>query len=449
MKKLWRNKAGLMLAVLASVSACVVLSVYAQKFADPLGAEVRADYERRLSLYRMTDLFALEGLYAEHQIIFLPIVPPGLDALVQPTSPSVIPFDWQNFPEEFSKQLIGEMKHGAPVYLVRVAENPKTRDIVFYNADDEEIYSLPPPKDYNPYWFAESWFPGLLTGRFDIETTAYLLEMYDPARVQMTVNLVPTENLFDYLTAEAEEAALLKAQAESLVPEGGLFLLRGDGSNDFAIASYSRATNGLRMTWDSDTNCYYKIQECHDLMGQTWAMTNMTLGADTQTAWVIPPPTEDDPFYRFYRVTEAAITNSADEDADGMDDVWELQNGLNPVFADGAQDADTDGLSNFQEYLNGTSPNNYDSNTNGVPDGWDTYGATIIKGDVNGDGIISAADLTALDNILAQGTYNVTPVTFAQADLNSDGVLDEIDRQGLQDLLDGHPQLFILKPEAN
>lgn len=446
MRKSRRYKAGLALAAFAAVSAFVVLSVYAQKLADPLAAEVRAEYESRLSLYRMTDISALDGLFAEHQITFLPITPPGLDPLVQPVSPSVIPFDWQNFPEEFNKRLIGEMKHGLPVYLVRVAEDPKTRDIVFYNADGDEIYALPPPKDYDPYWFVKSWFPGVLSGRYDAETTDYLLQMYDPARIQMTVNLVPTENLLDYLTAEAEEAAMLQAQAESLAPEGGSFLLDGEG--DFAIAQYSRATNGLRMTWASDTNSYFKIYECHDLMTQVWAVTNMTLGAASETAWVIPPPAED-PWYRFYRVVQASVTNSTDEDADGMPDVWELQNGLNPVLADGGQDADTDGLSNFQEYLNGTSPNVYDSNTNGVPDGWDTYGGTIIKGDVNGDGILSSADLTALDSILAQGAYNVTPVTFNQADLNGDGVLDASDRQGLQDLLDGRPQLFILKPKAS
>jgi hypothetical protein len=211
MNQLRRLRAGLALAVFAAVAACVVLSAYAQKFADPLAAEVRAEYESHLSLYRMTDISALDGLYAKHQITFLPIVPPGLDVLVQPASPFVIPFDWQNFPEEFNKRLIGEMKHGAPVYFVRVAEDPKTREIVFYNADGEEIYALPPPKDYDLYWFVKSWFPGLLSGRYDIETTDYLLEMYDPSRVQMIVNLVPTENLFDYLTAEAEEAAMLQA----------------------------------------------------------------------------------------------------------------------------------------------------------------------------------------------------------------------------------------------
>jgi len=104
-------------------------------------------------------------------------------------------------------------------------------------------------------------------------------------------------------------------------------------------------------------------------------------------------------------------------------------------------------LSNFQEYMNGTSPNACDSNTNGVPDGWDIYSGTVIRGDIDGSGVLSANDMTAFDNILAQGSYNVPPVVFEQADLNNDGVLDVIDRRGLQDLLDGRPQLYILKPE--
>jgi|GEM_PF-3843541 len=71
----------------------------------------------------------------------------------------------------------------------------------------------------------------------------------------------------------------------------------------------------------------------------------------------------------------------------------------------------------------------------------------LSGGDIDGSGVLSANDMTAFDNILAQGSYNVPPVVFEQADLNNDGVLDVIDRRGLQDLLDGRPQLYILKPE--
>ena len=260
-----------------------------------------------------------------------------------------------------------------------------------------------------------------------------------PVFAQKPVDLPPSE-----IRPECESGLLLYCMSDMLASDG----LFANSEHDFVIAGYDRATNGLRMTWAGDTNSYYKIWECHDLMTQVWAMTNMTLGADAQMAWIIPPPA-DDSYCHFYRVVPAAITNSLDEDGDGMDDVWELRNGLNPVLADGAQDADTDGLSNFQEFKGGSFPTLYDSNTNGVPDGWDRYNATIIPGDVNGDGVLSSADLTALDNILAPGAYHVTPVTFAQANLNNDGVLDELDRQGLQDLLDGRPPLFILNPKVN
>jgi len=369
MKQSRRFRAALALVPLAAVAACVVLSVYAQKSADPFAADARAEYDRRLSGYGMTDIYALEAFFSEHQLIFLPIAPPGLAALVQSASPSVVPFDWSNFPKEFNDHLIGEKIHGVPVYLIQVAEDAVTREVVFYNADGEKICALPPPKEYNPYWFAEWMFPGVLAGRYDKETTAYILKTYDPARIQMTVSLVPTEGLYAYLIGEAEEAAALKAQAESLAPGGGSFLLDGEGSNEFAIVDYVRSTNGLEVVFDSDTNCYYKIQQCDDLLEQVWTTTNMLLGATGQVSWV-SVPAEGDQFYRFYRVIQAAVTNAGDEDADGMDDVWELQNGLDPLNpADAAADADDDGLSNLQEWSFGTSPLLADTDQDGLSDG--------------------------------------------------------------------------------
>ena len=61
-----------------------------------------------------------------------------------------------------------------------------------------------------------------------------------------------------------------------------------------------------------------------------------------------------------------------DADGDGMDDIWEILHGLDPVNpADALQDPDGDGLLNIGEYRAGTDPRNRDTNGNGAGDGWD------------------------------------------------------------------------------
>ena len=59
----------------------------------------------------------------------------------------------------------------------------------------------------------------------------------------------------------------------------------------------------------------------------------------------------------------------ADADRDGMDDAWEIANGLNPAVNDRDGDLDGDGLSNIREYLLKLKPNNADSDGDGLYDG--------------------------------------------------------------------------------
>ena len=82
-----------------------------------------------------------------------------------------------------------------------------------------------------------------------------------------------------------------------------------------------------------------------------------------------------------------------DADKDGLDDAWELANGLNPAVNDRNADLDGDGISNLQEYLNGTGANipntATDTDGDGLPDSWElqyfgtlTYGPTADPGAV-------------------------------------------------------------------
>jgi len=56
------------------------------------------------------------------------------------------------------------------------------------------------------------------------------------------------------------------------------------------------------------------------------------------------------------RITRIDFALGADVDDDGMLDEWEMQNGLNPSFADSMQDADSDGYSNLEEYVRDSNP---------------------------------------------------------------------------------------------
>jgi hypothetical protein len=55
-------------------------------------------------------------------------------------------------------------------------------------------------------------------------------------------------------------------------------------------------------------------------------------------------------------VTSTAVGGGLDSDGDGLPDIWEAANGLDPYFNEAALDSDGDGLTNLQEYLAGTHP---------------------------------------------------------------------------------------------
>ena len=70
--------------------------------------------------------------------------------------------------------------------------------------------------------------------------------------------------------------------------------------------------------------------------------------------------------------TEGTDINDEDTDDDGMPDGWEVDNGLDPLDdTDAAEDPDNDGLTNAEEYTEGTDPNDEDTDDDGMPDGWE------------------------------------------------------------------------------
>ncbi len=95
---------------------------------------------------------------------------------------------------------------------------------------------------------------------------------------------------------------------------------------------------------------------------------------------------------QFYVVADGSV----DSDGDGMPNLWELGNGLDPNDdgttnpTNGASgDLDSDGLINIDEYTLGTDPQNADTDGDGLTDGDEVhiYGSNPLLVDSDGDGL--------------------------------------------------------------
>jgi len=91
----------------------------------------------------------------------------------------------------------------------------------------------------------------------------------------------------------------------------------------------------------------------------------------------------------------------ADTDGDLMPDGWELLVGLNPLNAtDRFLDLDGDGLPNILEFRyppSGnqyftTDPRNPDTDSDGIPDGWEVYNALLLKEETTSDRNLDESD---------------------------------------------------------
>jgi len=93
----------------------------------------------------------------------------------------------------------------------------------------------------------------------------------------------------------------------------------------------------------------------------------------------------------YYGITDPIVD---DTDGDGMLDGYEVFNGLNPLINDSLSDLDGDGLSNFIEHQLGSLANNNDTDGDELPDGWEyNNGLNLLIDDGildhDGDGLIT------------------------------------------------------------
>lgn len=121
-----------------------------------------------------------------------------------------------------------------------------------------------------------------------------------------------------------------------------------------------------------------------------------------------------------------AADGSGDLDSDEMPNGWEYLNGLNIALNDAAGDHDGDELTNLAEYQNGTKANQFDTDEDLLPDGWEvryvlnplsTAGVHGMDGDGEPDGVRNIDELI----------HGSSPV-LTDTDGDGTGDLQEIDQ---------------------
>lgn len=127
--------------------------------------------------------------------------------------------------------------------------------------------------------------------------------------------------------------------------------------------------------------------------------------------------------------------NEIDSDKDGIDDAWEVVNGLDPLnIADAAEDIDGDRLDNLNEFLAGSSPFDADTDLDGFFDGLEVERGSDATAsdsvperseatDLNADGTTNAADIQLVINA-ALGEQ-----TEAPGDVDNVGGVNALDIQ--------------------
>lgn len=281
----------------------------------------RAAYQE-LAAREVMNVDDLESLIREARDWYAIITPPASDFILrQPVHP-VIPFSWGHFPKDLPDVLGDryEYEYSVPVYKLRAVEDRETRQLHFYGNDNEMLFTINAPGDYDPFQMLKARYPGLYSGRYPFSEVQSYEAMYDPARVELIVTLIPTEYVEYYLYAQAkvfEYQRSLKSEDED---GGGILMLMG-GSGELRITGMTLQTNGtlLELSYPEEFTNTVDVFATQYLPEGVWLLIDSGL---------IPDGTNAITWLRESHKNFEVIT-----------------------FADGATDSDGDGFPDSHEFL--------------------------------------------------------------------------------------------------
>lgn len=287
---------------------------------------------QELMKHEVRDFADLEYFLRNERDWYAIITPPAADFILQQPVFPVIPFSWEHFPKDLPDILRDrcEFEFSVPVYKLRVVEDRNTRQLHFYGSDNEKLFTIGTPADYDPFLWLKSHYPGLYSGRYPLAKVQSYEAMYDPARVELIVTLIPTEYVEPYLYAQNKVLEYYRSMKSDRDDQGGM--MRMGESDALRITAMTHQTNGilLELSYPEEFTNTVDVFSTRHLPQSIWQLVDTGLVPDGTNAitWLLQP----------YKNIEAI------------------------TFADGVTDTDGDGHPDAQEFLlYGTDPDNDDS----------------------------------------------------------------------------------------
>ena len=332
---------------------------------------------------RANNLNALAQLLENAQYTYLPMVPPAADFSFDAQG-WLTPFNFTNLPAGFDlEHLAAVQRHGVMVYPLTIAQDPANHDTVFLNSQGDVLYTMPPPAGYDPVAWLMNWRPNLVTSLATAASTNAWLSLYDPAKVQLSVQLIAMEDVVPYLldVAIAQQETQQQANAMMAMTPGGMNPPTFPTPEHLCIQALNVDANGANLIigYPAGFTNHMYIFSCSDLLATNWwalgsdlapttnwtdatvttSMMNASMRftmdtpgfpGDSTNTWTNTAPTSSEA--RFYKAVDATM----DSNGDGIPDWWEVTyfGGLTNAVADA--DANSNGVDNLSEYLLGHNP---------------------------------------------------------------------------------------------
>ncbi|QTA80018.1 REJ domain-containing protein [Desulfonema limicola] len=168
------------------------------------------------------------------------------------------------------------------------------------------------------------------------------------------------QDMFEIQVSDGIDAAILTLNI-NIRPVNDKTVITGISRKMIAVPENTALLLSLSDLNISDTDNDLNELALFVKQGEHYTLTGNTLTPDKDfTGWLKVPvyindSTEDSEIY----LLDVIVSNDAD--ADGMADIWEAENGLDPLNNDAQDDNDRDGFTNLEEYLCSTLPFDLDS----------------------------------------------------------------------------------------